>query len=159
MLLSRRGGAYWWPSWYPDCSYVLRGELKWIWITRTSCNSVRLRMVRCNKGDKSAFNSMYIFCQSNLGCYCSSLWFCLDGRNIRFTLENCLIPHFPFFFFFFFPVFSNITYLYFFQSHFKDFCAVFTFKGHTVFLICWVSQTEQKRMSLITVATMALWVK
>lgn len=113
MLLSRRGGAYWWPSWYPDCSYVLRGELKWIWITRTSCNSVRLRMVRCNKGDKSAFNSMYIFCQSNLGCYCSSLWFCLDGRNIRFTLENCLIPHFPFFFFFSQYFLISLTYIFF----------------------------------------------
>lgn len=126
-----------------------------IWITRTSCNSVRWRMVRCNKGDKSAFNSMYIFCQSNLGCYCSSLWFHLDGRNIRFTLENCLIPHFP-------PpppqyFLISLTYI-FFQSHFKDFCAVFTFKGHSVFLICWVSQTGRKRMSLITVATMALWV-
>lgn len=142
------------PSWYSYCSWIWRrgGQLKLIWVIRTSENSARLQMLRCNKGDKSAFNSMYIFCWSNLGCYYSSLISSRWQEHQIYTREllNTSFSNF-------FSVFSNITYLIF-HSYFKDICAVFTYKGLTLFLVCWVSQKEWKITSLITAATMALWI-
>lgn len=91
-------------------------------------------MVRCNR-DGFAFNTIYIFCWSTLGCYYSSLisfrWQehqIYTGELLNTSFSN------------FFSVFSNINI---FHSYFKDICAVFIYKGLVLFLLCWGSQNEK----------------
>lgn len=62
------------------------------------------------------------------------LCFHLDGRNIRFTLENCLIPHSPICF----SVFSNITLFF---THISK-IPVQSIPTKILFPVCWVSQEE-----------------
>lgn len=108
-------------------------------------------MVRC-KRDRFAFNTMYIFCWSNLGCYYSSL---ISSRWQEHQIYSGELLNTSFSFFF--SIFSNITY-FIFHSYFKDICAVFIYKGLTLFLLCWGSQTEWKKTSLVKAATLALWI-
>lgn len=138
------------PSWYSYCLWILKQrELKWIWVTRTSEKSVRLQMLRCNKGDKFAFSSAYIFCWPSLGCYYSSLISSRWQEHQIYTGEllNTSFSNF-------FSIFSNITLFF---THISK-ISVQSLNIKVLHLVCWISQTEWKRTSLITAATMALWV-
>lgn len=90
--------------------------------------------------DRFAFNTMYIFCWSNLGCYYSSLFSSrwqehqiYSGELLNTSFSN------------FFSIFSNISY-FIFHSYFKDICAVFIYKGLTLFLLSWGWQNEKRHL-------------